>query len=96
MPWKDTCAMDEKIKFIAMIKSGVYSFASTCRQFEISRKSGYELLARYEEEGEQALAARSRARIRIRMRSTRRSRESCCTSKQLMFISVRAKCAISW
>ena len=61
MPWKETCPMDEKIKFIAMVKSGVYSFASTCRQFDISRKTGYELLARYEAEGEKALAPRSRA-----------------------------------
>lgn len=61
MPWKETCLMDEKIKFIAMVKSGVYSFASMCRQFDISRKTGYELLARYEAEGERALVARSRA-----------------------------------
>jgi transposase InsO family protein len=61
MTWKETCPMDEKIKFIAMVKSGIYSFASTCRQFDISRKTGYELLARYEAEGEKALAARSRA-----------------------------------
>lgn len=62
MPWKETCLMDEKIKFIAMVKSGIYSFASTCRQFDISRKTGYELLARYEAEGERALVERSRAR----------------------------------
>jgi transposase InsO family protein len=61
MPWKETCLMDEKIKFIAMVKSDVYSFASTCRQFDISRKTGYELLARYEAEGERALVACSRA-----------------------------------
>ena len=61
MPWKKTCPMDEKIEFIAMVKSGIYSFASTCRQFDISRKTGYELLARYEAEGEKALAPRSRA-----------------------------------
>lgn len=61
MPWKETCLMDEKIKFIAMVKSGIYSFASTCRQFDISRKTGYELLARYEAQGERALVERSRA-----------------------------------
>jgi len=61
MPWKETCLMDEKIKFIAMVKSDIYSFALTCRQFDISRKTGYELLARYEAEGEMALVARSRA-----------------------------------
>jgi len=62
MPWKETCLMDEKIKFIAMIKSGIYDFSSTCRQFGISRQAGYELMRRYEAHGERALAPRSRAR----------------------------------
>jgi transposase InsO family protein len=61
MPWSETCLMDEKIKFIAMVQSGTYSFASTCRQFGISRQAGYDLMARYEAEGEQALLSRSRA-----------------------------------
>jgi transposase InsO family protein len=61
MTWKETCLMDEKIKFIAMAKSGIYSFVSVCRQFDISRKTGYELLARYEAGGERALVPRSRA-----------------------------------
>src|SRR5262249_8811360 len=62
MPWKETCLMDEKIKFIAMVKSDIYSFASVCRQFSISRRTGYQLMARYEAEGERGLAERSRAR----------------------------------
>ena len=61
MPWKETCLMDEKIKFIAMAKSGLYSFASTCRRFGVSREAGYELMARYEAERERALVPRSRA-----------------------------------
>lgn len=61
MSWKETCPMDEKIKFIAMAKSEIYSFASTCRQFGISRQTGYELMARYQAEGEKALVPHSRA-----------------------------------
>jgi transposase InsO family protein len=53
--------VDEKGKFIEMVRSGVYSFSSCCGQFGISRKSGYPLLARYEAEGESALVSRSRA-----------------------------------
>jgi len=53
--------MDEKIKFIALVKSDVYSFAEACRRFGISRKSGYVLLARYEREGAGGLEPRSRA-----------------------------------
>ena len=62
MPWKETCLMDEKIKFIAMVKNGGYSFASVCSHFGISRQAGYDLMARYEAEGEKGLVPRSRAR----------------------------------
>ena len=61
MPWNQTCPMDEKIKFIAAVKSGQDSFAEICRQFGISRKSGYKLMQRYEQDGEQGLKERSRA-----------------------------------
>ena len=61
MPWEHTRAMDEKIKFISSVKSGIYSFAEVCRQFGISRKSGYQLMRRYDSEGEKALVPRSRA-----------------------------------
>lgn len=61
MPWKETCPMDEKLKFIAAAESGVYSFAETCRQFGISRQTGYELMTRYQAEGERALVPRLRA-----------------------------------
>jgi putative transposase len=53
--------MDEKIKFIVAVKSETYSFAEVCRQFGISRKCGYELVRRYDAEGEKALVERSRA-----------------------------------
>jgi putative transposase len=61
MPWKETCPMDEKVKFIAAVKNEYHSFAEICRQFGISRKSGYKLMQRYEREGERGLAERSRA-----------------------------------
>jgi transposase-like protein len=61
MPWNRTCPMDEKIKFIAAVKSGQDSFAEICRQFQISRKSGYKLMQRYEQHGERGLKEHSRA-----------------------------------
>lgn len=61
MPWTETCPMEEKIKFISMVKSGAYSFTATCRQFGISRQAGYKLMRRYEAEGEKALVPRTRA-----------------------------------
>lgn len=61
MPWKETCAMDQKIAFITMVNEGVYSFAEACRQFEISRKTGYVWVERYEHDGVSGLQARSSA-----------------------------------
>jgi putative transposase len=61
MPWMQTCPIDQKIKFVAAVKTGIYSFAEVCRQFGVSRKSGYGLLERYESEGARGLLPRSRA-----------------------------------
>lgn len=61
MPWKETCPMDQKIKFVAAVNTHQSSFAEVCREFGISRKSGYALMRRYEQEGPKGLLARSRA-----------------------------------
>jgi transposase InsO family protein len=61
MPWKETCAVDQKMKFVSAVSEGVYSFAELCRQFGISRKSGYALWNRYQSEGPVALQPRSSA-----------------------------------
>jgi len=61
MPWKETCVMEEKMKFIVEWRRDEVSFAELCRQHGISRKSGYELVRRYEWEGVDGLKERSRA-----------------------------------
>jgi transposase InsO family protein len=53
--------MDEKMKFVAAVNTQLDSFAEVCREFGISRKSGYALMRRYEQEGAKGLLARSRA-----------------------------------
>ena len=63
MPWKQTCPMDEKIEFVAAVNTHQSSFAEVCREFGISRKSGYALMRRYEREGPRGLLARSRASV---------------------------------
>jgi transposase InsO family protein len=62
MPWKETCVMDERLRFVAAAREKKESMAELCRRFGISRKTGYKLLERYEAEGPLALADRSRAR----------------------------------
>ncbi len=41
--------MDERARFVVLAQAGKEPFASLCRQFGISRKTGYKWLQRYEE-----------------------------------------------
>lgn len=61
MPWKETCPMDQRLQFIGLYLSHEYSMAALCRQFGISRKTGYKLVERYIQEGVSGLPDRSRA-----------------------------------
>ena len=51
--------MDERLKFIARLLDGD-KMAVLCREFSISRKTGYKILKRYNESGLQGLSDRSR------------------------------------
>ena len=61
MPWKETCAMDERIRFVLAAREEGAVMSRVCAEFGISRKTGYKLLARYEAEGVDGLKDRSRA-----------------------------------
>ena len=50
MPWKMSNLMDEKLKFVARLLDGE-QMASLCREFGISRKTGYKIFNRYKECG---------------------------------------------
>ena len=51
--------MDERIRFVARLLEGE-KMASLCRQFSISRKTGYKLFNRYKNSGIEGLTDRSR------------------------------------
>src|SRR6476619_4558282 len=59
MPWKVCKPMDERLKFIARLLDGE-KMAVACRDFGISRKTGYKILTRYNESGLDGLTDRSR------------------------------------
>lgn len=59
MPWKEYKKMDAKIKFIARYLEGE-PMASLCREFGITRKTGYRIKERYLTCGAESLAERSR------------------------------------
>jgi len=71
MPSKECSAMDERLRFVARLLDRE-SMTDVRREFEISRKAGYKILARYREHGRQALSDRSR-RPRGRSRNARRA-----------------------
>ena len=61
MPWRESCAMDERMRFIVERRSNEWTMTELCERYEISRKTGYKWLEHYLLEGPAGLAERSRA-----------------------------------
>ena len=61
MPWEQTSAMDQRVKFIADWLSKEYTKIELCRAYGISRPSADKWIKRYGEGGVEALDERSRA-----------------------------------
>ena len=64
MSWKECSVMDERMRFIARILDGE-RMTDLCREFDISRKTGYKIFNRYKECGLEAFTDRSRRPIRF-------------------------------
>ena len=62
MPWQETSPVQQRERFIADHRRGLYSMTELCARYGISRKSGYKWLARFEEGGRAALQDRGRPR----------------------------------
>ncbi|MEQ1723230.1 MAG: helix-turn-helix domain-containing protein [Pseudobdellovibrio sp.] len=50
MPWKESNVMNERMRFISRILEGE-TMTELCREFQISRKTGYKIWNRYESKG---------------------------------------------
>jgi putative transposase len=62
MPWIETEPMNEKIKFIsAFLENKTSTFQELCKRFNISCKTGYKYVNRYQLEGVEGLKERSKA-----------------------------------
>src|SRR6266702_723630 len=59
MPWKECSVMDERVRFVGRLLDGE-KMVALCREFAISRKTGYKIFDRYKEYGLEALTDRSR------------------------------------
>ncbi len=63
MPWRETSVMDERLRFVARLLEGE-GMSEVCRDFGISRKTGYKIFNRYKDEGQETLTDRSRRPVR--------------------------------
>ena len=61
MPWLETAPVEQRERFIADDRLGLYTRAELCARYGISRKTGYKWLGRFEDAGRQGLQERSRA-----------------------------------
>jgi len=63
MPWRECSVMEERLRFVARLLEGE-GMSEVCREFGVSRKTGYKIFNRYREQGLDALADRSRRPVR--------------------------------
>lgn len=63
MPWRECSVMEERLRFVARLLDGD-GMSDVCREFGISRKTGYKIYQRYRQEGLEALSDRSRRPVR--------------------------------
>jgi len=63
MPWRQCSVTEERLRFVARLLDGE-GMSEVCRDFGISRKTGYKIFNRYKDDGLDALADRSRRPVR--------------------------------
>jgi len=63
MPWKECNRMDERLRFVARLLDGE-KMAVVCREFGISRKTGYKIFNRYKDIGLRGLEDRPKSPYR--------------------------------
>lgn len=50
MPWQECSKVDERLRFVARLLEGE-KMAELCREFDISRKTGYKIFSRFKDCG---------------------------------------------
>jgi transposase InsO family protein len=64
MPWKEVCAMDQKVQMLRDWMSDGYNITDLSQTYCVSRKTIYKWIERYEENGFAGIAERSRSAYR--------------------------------
>lgn len=60
MPWQETDVMDQRTEFVLRVLRNVERFGDLCREFGVSRKTGYKWKARFLQEGLSGLGDQTR------------------------------------
>lgn len=60
MPWQETCVVDQRTEFVLRVVRGGERFGDVCREYGISRKTGYKWKERFLLEGMSGLGDESR------------------------------------
>ena len=95
MPWKVSSVMEERLRFVARLLEGE-PMSELCREFGISRKTGYKIFTRYQEHGCAALTDRSRRPVRYANQLPHQVESLIVTLKRDKPHWGRAKSASSW
>ncbi|MET4219596.1 transposase [Bradyrhizobium sp. LB7.2] len=80
MPWKASSVMEERLRFVARLLDGE-AMTDVCRDFGVSRKTGYKMFDRYKEHGLEALSDRSRRAGALRQPAAGAAREPDCPAQ---------------
>ena len=64
MPWKETCAMDQKIQLIGDYLEQSYSITQLSKIYEVSRNTIYKWIKRYKQGGNEGLSTKTTAPLR--------------------------------
>jgi transposase InsO family protein len=60
MPWKESRIVDQRLQFLSSYQKKEMSLSDLCREFGVSRPTGYRWINRYKEVGPEGLLERSR------------------------------------
>jgi transposase len=78
MPWIEETKVEQRLKFVTRVRQENISIAKACREFGISRPTGYKWLKRYDAEGLDGLEDRSRAPDEIPHKTDEQTEEHIC------------------
>src|SRR5262245_1957198 len=83
MPWKESVAMEERLRFVHDALSNRFAMSELCARYGVSRRIGYKWLARYEADGRRGLVDQSRAPKHCPHRTADRVTELLVEGRQL-------------